>query len=328
MPQNKPEPLVSVIMPVYNQLDFLDQAIKSILRQSYSNLELIIIDDGSNSETQNFLSRTADSDQRVKVFHQTNAGQSVARNNGLSKAKGIYVYFMDSDDLVDTDLINQSVELSQRLKADTIIFDIGELNEKGEHILMNDGPNYQQTQLLSTQEALSLIIRYSRFVGPFNYFARKDVYTKNQILFPENMIFEDQISTPTVYSHATKIAFLAGRSMYWYRRRGSSATGEKWTKNLKQTITDLFFALDKERQIYLNFFDKKYIDNWHFHRMIRFYNFYFPLNIRRKFAKKMKNDIDSIGISTLTRREKITYRAASSTYINYFYRNFRKIKDM
>lgn len=326
--KNEPEPLVSVIMPVYNQLDFLDLAIKSILRQSYSNLELIIVDDGSNLETKKFLSQVAASDQRIKIFHQVNAGQSVARNNGLSKAKGTYIYFMDSDDLVDTDLFKQSIRLLRQSQADLIIFDIGELNEKNERVLMDDGPNYQRSKLISTEEALSLIIRYSRFVAPFNYFARKDIYTENQITFPENMIFEDQISTPTVYSHAGKIVFLAGGPFYWYRRRGNSATGEKWTKNLKQTITDLFFALDKERQIYLNFFNEKYIDNWHFHRMIRFYNFYFPFNIRKEFSKKMKDDIVSIGINSLTRREKMTYRAASSSYINYFYRNFRKIKDM
>ncbi|MDN6899957.1 glycosyltransferase [Oenococcus sicerae] len=314
-------------MPVYNGLDFLGQAIGSILDQSYQDLELIIVDDGSNRDTKDFLSSVSQSDKRIRIFHQKNSGQSVARNNGLAKAKGKYIYFMDSDDLADLDLIEKSIQLLNRFHAETVIFDIGEIDANGNQVLMLNKPNYNHSQLISVEEALDLIMAYSRFVGPTTYLAAKSVYEKNDISFPVGMIFEDQISTPTVYAHSQGIVFLTEKPMYWYRRRGTSATADKWTNDLSGVMSDLLFALNQARDIYLKFFSRKYVSTWHFHRMVRFYNFYFPQRIRVQFANEMKGDLQNMSESHLTRREKMVYWSASFKLINLLYRNFRKLKD-
>ncbi|MFT8812564.1 glycosyltransferase family 2 protein [Oenococcus sp.] len=320
-------PLVSVIMPVFNGLDFLDQAVYSILRQSYSNLEFLIVDDGSNQATREHLSELALEDQRITVIHEKNSGQSIARNYGLSQARGEYIYFMDSDDIADPNLLDMAVRLLTNYQADTVIFDIGEISESGDQVLMTEKPDYLHTQIISAKEALQLILKYSRFVAPTNYLARKNVYDKNVILFPTDMIFEDQISTPTVYTHSEKIVFFADKPMFWYRRRVTSATGQKWTTNLNATITDLFTSLGRAKEIYLNYFEPKYIAQWHFHRMIRFYNFYFPAKIRKSFYSQMAKDVAVMERNTLSRREKITYYAADSKILNFLYRTFRKYKD-
>ncbi|WP_439425541.1 glycosyltransferase family 2 protein [Oenococcus alcoholitolerans] len=317
---------VSVIMPVYNGLDFLEQSIKSILNQKYSNLELIIIDDGSDKETKKYLNNLPKLDNRIRVFHEKNSGQSVARNLGLSRANGEYIYFMDSDDIADPELVGKCVNYLD-LGFDTVIFDIGEIDSENKKRLMPDSPEYRDGDELSVKNALNLIIKYHRFVGPTNYMSKKSIYTENNIKFHEGIIFEDQISTPLIYSNSQKIVFCGGKPLFWYRRRGSSSTGQKWKLDIDKTISDLLFALSEEKNIYLKYFDKEYIYKWHFLRMIRFYNFYFPRRIRKKISIQMKNDLFKIDKSNISRRQKMIYLSSGSSLFNFLYRNFRAIKD-
>jgi glycosyltransferase involved in cell wall biosynthesis len=92
------EPLVSVIVPCYNQARFLPEAVGSVLAQTYSNLECIIVDDGSTDETKAVAERLADMDRRVQCVRQPNRGAAAARNQGLAKARGEFVQFLDADD--------------------------------------------------------------------------------------------------------------------------------------------------------------------------------------------------------------------------------------
>ena len=89
-------PLVSIITPTYNRADFIEQAVNSVLAQTYTNFELLIVDDGSTDNTRDLL-EPALTDSRVRYFRQENQGQSVARNWALSEAKGDFVCFLDSD---------------------------------------------------------------------------------------------------------------------------------------------------------------------------------------------------------------------------------------
>ena len=89
---------ISLIIPVYNKEDFVVRCIDSLINQSYEDIEIIAIDDGSTDDSLKILNELEKKDQRMKVFHQDNAGVSVARNRGLLEATGDYVYFIDGDD--------------------------------------------------------------------------------------------------------------------------------------------------------------------------------------------------------------------------------------
>ncbi len=91
---------VSIIVPIYNTAKYLDACLNSILKQTYQNLEIILIDDGSTDDTPKIIDNYAKKDKRIIVFHQKNRGQSAARNVGLSKATGDYISFIDSDDTI------------------------------------------------------------------------------------------------------------------------------------------------------------------------------------------------------------------------------------
>ncbi len=97
-------PFFSIIIPVYKAERFIDQCIKSILSQSYTNYELFLVDDGSPDSCPAVCDSWAEKDSRIKVFHQVNKGVSAARNLGINYATGDYIIFVDSDDYVDIEL--------------------------------------------------------------------------------------------------------------------------------------------------------------------------------------------------------------------------------
>ena len=100
-------PKVSIIIPIYNTSDFLESCLNSIAKQSYKNLEVILIDDGSTDTSSQIADNFAKKDSRFKVIHQKNQGQSAARNAGLKIASGDYISFIDSDDIIDKDFITK-----------------------------------------------------------------------------------------------------------------------------------------------------------------------------------------------------------------------------
>lgn len=102
------EKLVSIIVPVYNTETYLNQCIDSILAQTYHNLEIIIIDDGATDNSADICESYSDS--RIIVYHTENRGLSAARNYGIDKSHGEYIYFVDSDDWIDADLIEKAMK--------------------------------------------------------------------------------------------------------------------------------------------------------------------------------------------------------------------------
>lgn len=114
-------PKVSVIIAIYNTLDYLQKCMDSLLRQTYTNLEIILVDDGSTDGSSILLEKYAELDERICLFKQKNQGQSVARNTGLAQATGDYISFVDSDDWLDESYYEEMVEALQKAAADIAI---------------------------------------------------------------------------------------------------------------------------------------------------------------------------------------------------------------
>ena len=101
---------VSIIIPVYNSENYIDRCIKSAVNQTYSNIEIIVVDDGSIDKSGEICDKYASKDYRIKVIHKENSGVSNSRNIGISKANGEYIFFMDSDDYIDCNVIEESIK--------------------------------------------------------------------------------------------------------------------------------------------------------------------------------------------------------------------------
>ena len=116
-------PCVSVIIPIYNTENYLREALDSICNQTLQELEIILINDGSTDNSQAIIEEYAQKDIRIHYSIQSNQGQGVARNNGLQLATGKYIYFMDSDDILETDALRQCYQICEQDKLDIICFD-------------------------------------------------------------------------------------------------------------------------------------------------------------------------------------------------------------
>ncbi len=125
------KPLISIIVPVYNILEYLPRCVKSLRAQTYQNIEILLVDDGSTDGTGRLCEELAKEDERIKVFHKENGGSSSARNLGISRAKGAYLGFVDSDDYVEPDMYQRLYE--GIVKYEVPIAQIGrnEMDEKG-----------------------------------------------------------------------------------------------------------------------------------------------------------------------------------------------------
>lgn len=124
-------PLISVIVPIYNIKEYLPRCVDSIVHQTYRNLEILLVDDGSNDGTAQLCDSLAKTDERICVFHKKNGGSSSARNLGLQKAHGDYVAFVDSDDYIDIHMYERLMYGIQHWNADIAQVGRDEVEEDG-----------------------------------------------------------------------------------------------------------------------------------------------------------------------------------------------------
>lgn len=128
-------PLVSVIIPVYNQEKYLEQCMDSVLAQSLKEIEVLCVDDGSTDRSKEILKKYAEQDRRVHILCQENAGAGAARNHGLRNAKGKYLSFLDSDDFFEPDMLLKAYEQAEKDRADFVVFESDKyLTDEGKYI--------------------------------------------------------------------------------------------------------------------------------------------------------------------------------------------------
>lgn len=188
-------PKVSVIMPIYNTAAYLPQALDSICNQTLRELQIILVDDGSTDECPKILQRYANRDSRIEVLTQKNQGQGCARNNGLAYAKGEYLYFMDSDDILDTSCLAECYEHCKQECLDYVFFDaqILEEHQQNQHSFNYDRKHLiDYTQKLDSKEVLRQTLNNASFRSTiWLFFMRRDMVMQNHILFPIGVIHED-----------------------------------------------------------------------------------------------------------------------------------------
>ncbi len=151
------QPLISVIIPVYNVEKYLHRCVDSVLNQTYKNLEIILVDDGSPDSCPTICDEYAQKDSRVIVIHQSNSGQSGARNSGLSRASGLFVGFLDSDDWIAQDTYEYLIGLSQAYDAEVVQIELqmvtsvdDELENRSENIVVYEGKDILQHYMTRT----------------------------------------------------------------------------------------------------------------------------------------------------------------------------------
>lgn len=225
-------PLISVIVPVYRVEEYLERCVKSILSQTYENLEVILVDDGSPDQCPAICDACAEKDARVKVIHQENKGLSGARNAGIDAASGEYLAFVDSDDYVSPHFIEELYQLLQDtgcaigqcrfsyVKGDGLV-------EEGDSAFCIYRGESLMEQLYGPEEKATC------FVVAWNKLYRAELFKETGIRYPEGRIHEDEATTYRLFHEAKKLAFL-DRALYgYYTENGGSITSVFSAKRLQ-----------------------------------------------------------------------------------------------
>lgn len=212
--------LVSVIIPVYNVQDYLQTCLDSVCNQTYTNMEIILVDDGSTDNSGRMCDRYATEDTRIRVIHKTNGGQSSARNLGIDIAQGQWLTFVDSDDLVAPDLIERLIQVVD--DADMAMCD----RQK-----FTDMPNVAaQPGVVEQYDNLSFLNKIydaPRFIAIWGKLYKRSLF--QEFRFSEGIIYEDEDALPQLIYASKKIVYLQ-EEKYFYRVRPGSTMNSSFSK--------------------------------------------------------------------------------------------------
>ena len=232
-------PEISVIVPVYKVEKYLPQCIDSILAQTFTDFELLLVDDGSPDRCGEICEEYAGKDTRIRVFHQANAGLSCARNTGLMNACGRYVTFIDSDDYIDLDSCERLLKATEQQKVDIVVGSAIMEKSDGscEEMLHTATPS---GIIYNASEFIEKSIRAYQWYAPacFNMY-RRDFLLQNELFFKVGIYFEDMQMLPRVFLAAQKIACMDGVFYHYVVRENSIMTSQKDTKKKNNSIQNL-----------------------------------------------------------------------------------------
>lgn len=210
--------LITVVIPVYNVEDYVYNCIQSIINQTYKNLEIIVVNDGSTDKSGDICDRIAESDYRIKVIHKKNEGLSSARNIGIDNAKGKYIVFVDSDDTIDYNMIEELLSICLTNRADIAICNRYYVYDDGTKKLRY--PKNKNNLIMNSEEAI-------KELNSFRYFdmsAWGKIYSINlfkDIRFPNGKLSEDYFIMYQLFDKAKKIVCSFEPLYYYYQRKGS-----------------------------------------------------------------------------------------------------------
>lgn len=271
--------LISVIVPIYNSEKYLDNTIKSIINQTYKNLEIILVDDGSTDKSYEICKKYQKKDNRIKLFHQKNKGVSFARNIGIENSNGEFLTFMDSDDLIDKKMYEKLFNAFDN-NLDYVFCDY----------------KIKKNMLNNSNKILDMTI-YDKIYKSFPYdgganwcLYRTKIIKKYNIKFSENLFFAEDLDFLISYLiRCKKNIKYVDEKLYYYVNNSDSITKKEDIK-LKSRITKNYF--DAAKLNYYKIINLKDIDKYKITNI--FINFIFHLFIKTKIIinkKEMVNEL-------------------------------------
>lgn len=221
--------LISVVVPIYNVEEYLSNCIDSILNQDYSNLEIILVDDGSTDNSGEISDKYAQNNKNITVIHKNNGGLSSARNAGLKKSNGKYIIFIDSDDWIDTKMISTLYDLIKNNNAEIAI--CGFLRTDGSDDKIQDNSKAKNIKTYTNMEAMLQLYNkecLTEFVVAWNKLYNIRLF--NDIEYPEGKIHEDEFTTYKLFYKSKNIVY-TDEKLYNYRITPNSIMNKAFNKN-------------------------------------------------------------------------------------------------
>lgn len=248
MKQSVRIPLISVIVPIYKVEDYLDRCIQSIVEQTYRNLEILLVDDGSPDRCPDICDTWAKRDKRIRVIHKKNGGLSDARNVGIDQSNGDWILFIDSDDYILPSMCERLFKVAKTTQSDIAVcsyfMDYGDRKKSLKPFIKD------KQKILSRDEAMNLYFVHHpvEFVVAWNKLYRSKVFFDEQrVRYPVGWLHEDEFTTYKIFYSANRVVWIQDE-LYGYIQRDGSITANYGKKNLEAFIAysqDTFTWCDK-----------------------------------------------------------------------------------
>lgn len=238
---------ISVIVPVYNVENYLEACIESVIAQkNFLDIELILIDDGSTDRSSEIIKKYTESYENILGYHQENAGQSKARNRGVNYAKGEYIYFLDSDDLIPDLAMKQLYELAVKEDLELVLFEGESFFDKSVDSKKIGNMNYERNRdydkILNGQDLFIEMVKNKDFyASPCLQFIKKKVLLENNVYFLEGIIHEDELFSYQVLMESKKVKCIKDKLFYRRIRLNSTIT----SLNYERSINSLIIVIQK-----------------------------------------------------------------------------------
>ena len=231
--------MISVIVPVYNVERYLEECLNSIQQQSYTDIEVILVNDGSTDHSKTICERYCEEDSRFYLLNQTNQGQSVARNVGVAASKGEFIAFVDSDDIIQKNYLEK---LMQYMTEEVDIVESNFTVSKKDFLVENS----KETRILfegNSNEAVKIFPNHVLSVNPVTKLYRRKIV--ESLPYPEGLIFEDVYCGIGMLKYIRKIIKIDYVG-YYYRQHQASTMH----RNFSEKNLDIFTACDKLVELY------------------------------------------------------------------------------
>ena len=234
--------LISIIVPIYNVEKYLPKCIDSIINQTYKNIEILLINDGSTDNSGKICDEYALKDTRIRVSHNENGGVAVARNKGIKMSTGDYIAFVDSDDYISTEYCEKMLAAVLRNNADIAICKLHDFVE-GQDVQLEEKTYSEEVYSVDQMIENNIILS-----GIFDCIGGKLVAAKlfANILFPEGRVYEDSSTLYKLYNASSKSVVLNQEYYFYLREREGSITAFAGSRyNLKKQKDNITFAYEK-----------------------------------------------------------------------------------
>ena len=324
------EAKVSVIVPVYNVEKYIDRCVSSILRQTYKNIEVILVDDGSPDNCGKIIDDYAKKDSRIKIIHQENAGLSMARNEAIKIATGEYFCFVDSDDYLDDNQIQRLIELLYDYNADISMTHFcyfsgdkvsrSDIKDKaGNTGLGSDTTDIVELSNIDCIRNMHMVTD-ELYVVMWGKLFKRELF--DEIFFPAGRICEDLAILYKIYDRAKSVVYSKEVLYFYFKDNANSVTFSIKDKFYR----DVFMALDEE----IEYMSKHHEDLTDYPRktyMYWIFDYYCKLSkSKEKNADKMKQL--HIKYKQLYKESKALNKEKFYTFFNYLPNLYLKLKGI
>ncbi len=321
-------PLISVIIPVYNVEKYLAKCVDSVLSQTFLDIEILLIDDGSTDSSPLICDEYSKKYPFISVIHQENKGLGGARNTGIAAASGKYLFFLDSDDFIHKEALMRCYSIAEEYSCDLVLFDCIAAFEDGSLGAKYPCPFIPQNRLIEGEDLKAV----SFISSACNRLYKTELFGKTGILFPEKLWYEDLHTTPKLIPHIKSAFYYNEEPLYFYLQRSGSIMH---SPDLNRITTERIKAVNAICDYFINNgFSESFREELRFIRT--FHGFFLPVRemqsvthrfesaadtLRNELLSKVCSPLDNKYLSMLSKKELMLLKwslKGNYTFIKFF----------